>query len=249
VKWIAGRRPSPAMVVALIALFVSLSGVSYGVATGFIDSREIKNNEVRSLDIRNNEVRTRDLRNNEVRGIDIRNSTINSRDVALNTLTGVDINEGLLGKVPSAAAADTAGTAGTANSATTADSVGGVSIAKLSWSSEIGGTAFEQIATVGGLTLEARCENAGGPAVVVQARTSVANSEISTHFQSFSNDMFDFDPGETFVVVDHVDAPGQITFAAPNGNVVLVEALAREDADDVLASGDDCGFFGFARTG
>ena len=59
-----------------IALFVSLSGVSYGVATGFIDSREIKNNEIRSLDIRNNEIRTRDLRNNEVRGIDIRNSTV-----------------------------------------------------------------------------------------------------------------------------------------------------------------------------
>ena len=58
-KWLLRRRPSPALVIALIALFVSLSGVSYGVATGFIDSREIKNNEVRSLDIRNNEIRTR----------------------------------------------------------------------------------------------------------------------------------------------------------------------------------------------
>ena len=81
--------------------------MSYGVATGFIDSREIKNNEVRSLDIRNNEVRTRDLRNNEVRGIDIRNSTVQGRDIALNTLTGEDINERALGKVPSATAADT----------------------------------------------------------------------------------------------------------------------------------------------
>ena len=66
VKSILRRRPSPALVISLIALFVSLSGVSYGVATGFIDSREIKNNEVRSLDIRNNQIRTRDLRNNEV---------------------------------------------------------------------------------------------------------------------------------------------------------------------------------------
>ena len=102
------RRPSPALVISLIALFVSLSGVSYGVATGFIDSRELKNNEVRSIDIRNNEVRTRDLRNNEVRGLDIRNSTVQGRDVALNTLTGDDVNESRLGKVPSAAAADTA---------------------------------------------------------------------------------------------------------------------------------------------
>ena len=87
------RRPSPALVIALIALFVSLSGVSYGVATGFIDSREIKNNEVRSLDIRNNEIRTSDLRNNEVRGIDIRNSTVQGRDIALNTVTGEDVRE------------------------------------------------------------------------------------------------------------------------------------------------------------
>ena len=70
---------------------MSLSGVSYGVATGFIDSREIKNNAIRSLDIRNNEIRTRDLRNNEVRGIDIRNSTVQGRDIALNTVTGEDI--------------------------------------------------------------------------------------------------------------------------------------------------------------
>ena len=90
-KSILRRRPSPALVISMIALFVSLSGVSYGVATGFIDSREIKNNEIRSLDIRNNEVRTRDLRNNEVRGIDIRNSTVQGRDIALNTVTGEDI--------------------------------------------------------------------------------------------------------------------------------------------------------------
>ena len=105
-KSILRRRPSPALVISMIALFVSLSGVSYGVATGFIDSREIKNNEIRSLDIRNNQIRTRDLRNNEVRGIDIRNSTVQGRDIALNTVTGEDINESTLGKVPSATAAD-----------------------------------------------------------------------------------------------------------------------------------------------
>ena len=111
-KSILRRRPSPALVISMIALFVSLSGVSYGVATGFIDSREIKNNEIRSLDIRNNQIRTRDLRNNEVRGIDIRNSTVQGRDVALNTLTGDDVREDTLGKVPSALSADSATTAG-----------------------------------------------------------------------------------------------------------------------------------------
>jgi hypothetical protein len=102
------RRPSPAMGVALVALFISLSGVSYGVATGFIDSREIKDNTIRGKDIRNSTIRTEDLRNNEVRGFDIRNSTIRSADVALNTLTGADVDESKLGKVPSAASADKA---------------------------------------------------------------------------------------------------------------------------------------------
>lgn len=120
-KSILCRRPSPALVISCIALFVSLGGVSYGVATGFIDSREIKNNQVRSSDLRNNSIRTFDLRNNEVRGFDIRNSSVQGRDVALNTLTGADISEEDLAKVPSATAADTA---------TTATSVGGFTVRK-----------------------------------------------------------------------------------------------------------------------
>jgi hypothetical protein len=55
------RRPSPAMVVALIALFSSLGGVSYAVATGSIDSREIRNNSVRGKDVRNGTLSSRDL--------------------------------------------------------------------------------------------------------------------------------------------------------------------------------------------
>ena len=113
-KSLLRRRPSPALVVASLALFVSLSGVSYGVATGFIDSRELKNNQVRSVDLRNNDIRTRDLRNNEIRGLDIRNSTVQGRDVALNTITGDDVREDRLQKVPSAATADSATTAASA---------------------------------------------------------------------------------------------------------------------------------------
>jgi hypothetical protein len=98
VKRVIALRPSPALVIACIALFISLGGVSWGLATGIIDSREI----------RNNTIRTQDLRNNDIRAIDIRNSTIRSRDIALNTLTGSDIAESKLGKVPSAEKADDA---------------------------------------------------------------------------------------------------------------------------------------------
>jgi hypothetical protein len=108
VKYILRRRPSPALVIACLALFVSLSGVSYGVATGFIDSREIKNNSIMTSDVRNNSLRTFDLRNNEIRGFDIRNSSVQGRDLAFNTLTGSDINESSLAQVPSALQADSA---------------------------------------------------------------------------------------------------------------------------------------------
>ena len=149
-KSILRRRPSPALVISMIALFVSLSGVSYGVATGFIDSREIKNNEIRSLDIRNNQIRTRDLRNNEVRGIDIRNSTVQGRDIALNTLTGEDVKEDTLGKVPSA---------GTADSATTAGGVNTLKIIPQTTLAE--GATPVTLATHGPLTLSGEC--AAGP--------------------------------------------------------------------------------------
>ncbi len=96
------RRPSPALVIACVALFASLGGVSYGFATGEIDGREIKNGAVTNKDIRNGTVVTKDLRNNEVRGADIRNSTIGGRDVAFNTLGGNDIKESTLAKVPDA---------------------------------------------------------------------------------------------------------------------------------------------------
>ena len=80
------RRPSPALLIACLALFISLGGVSYGVATGFIDSRELKNNTIR----------TQDIRNNDIRGKDLRNSSVQGRDVAFNTLTGSDIAESRL---------------------------------------------------------------------------------------------------------------------------------------------------------
>jgi hypothetical protein len=81
------RSLSPATVIASIALFVSLGGVSYGVAAGSIDSREIENNTVQ----------TQDVRNSGLGGRDVRNGTLQSRDVRDGALRGVDINNRSLG--------------------------------------------------------------------------------------------------------------------------------------------------------
>ncbi len=101
-KRILAHRPTPATAIACVALFVALGGVSYGVATGSIDSREIADDTIRSKDLRNNGVVSRDLRNNQVYGVDIRNNTIRGRDVAPNTLNDDQIDESRLAQVPSA---------------------------------------------------------------------------------------------------------------------------------------------------
>lgn len=78
---IHARRPSAAMLVACVALFVALGGVGYAAAT--IDSGDIVNNSVRSKDVRNRGLRGGDLRKN--------------------TLGGTQIKESKLAEVPSAA--------------------------------------------------------------------------------------------------------------------------------------------------
>jgi hypothetical protein len=90
--------PSPAMVVACIALAVALGGTSYA-----------------AVKLPRNSVGTAQLKRGAVTGIKVKR----------NSLTGVQINEGRLGRVPSASnaiSATTADTATTAGSATSADS-------------------------------------------------------------------------------------------------------------------------------
>ena len=239
-KSLLRRRPSPALIIASIALFVSLSGVSYGVATGFIDSREIKNNEVRSLDIRNNEIRTRDLRNNEVRGIDIRNSTVQSRDIALNAVTGDDVKEDTLQKVPSAMLADSA------TSAATAGEVGGIELRRIAFAGNIG-SGFTEILNFGGLRLEARCAPASG-SLEVRANPSVQNGEFATTFPGGANDD-DFDPGDDALVASSDHGNGQVSYAGSDDTIVTINAFAVEDLNDVRGTTQDCGFFGVAQAG
>ena len=231
-KSILRRRPSPALVISCIALFVSLGGVSYGVATGFIDSREIKNNSVRSADIRN--------------------SNVEGRDVAQNTLKGADISEQDLSKVPSASVADTAGTAGTASTAATAGSagsVGGVTLKTFNWQGQLG-SSFVEVVNLGGLTVEASCEDDGGsPSLQVRAKSAVAHSEVSATWGGFGP-AEDLAPGVPAQLADGPDdAPGTITYTGANGKVVTVQAMVRQDLDGVGSTTTDCGFSGIAYSG
>jgi hypothetical protein len=83
-------RLTYANVVATLALFLALGGVSYAairVGTGSII---------------NNSVRTQDLRNNDIRSKDIRNRAIQHADILTNTILGQQVRESTLSKVPDA---------------------------------------------------------------------------------------------------------------------------------------------------
>jgi hypothetical protein len=215
VKSSLSRLPSPALVIACVALFVSLGGVSYGLAAGSIDSLEIKNNTIRSKDVRNNTLRTFDIRNNEVRGFDVRNSTIQGRDVAFNTLTGSDISESSLGKVPSATTADTAGSATTAGSVATLRTVAPTGLAE--------GAAPVTLATHGPLTLTAVCEDQGGLTnAIVRVQSTEANSAATP------DPVFGPGPVDAATLSDPVAAPrsaeGFDVFAsAPSGKALTAQ--------------------------
>ncbi len=55
------RRPSPATVLSLIALFVALGGTSYAALT--ITSANVKNNSLTSSDIKNTTISSADVKN------------------------------------------------------------------------------------------------------------------------------------------------------------------------------------------
>ena len=93
-RWL--RPPSPAMIVACVALFVALGGTSYA-----------------AIKLPANSVGTKQIKNSAVTSVKVKNGS----------LTGADIQASTLATVPSATHADTATTAGTATTADTATTV------------------------------------------------------------------------------------------------------------------------------
>lgn len=80
----AGRRPSPATVIASVALFAALAGGAFA-AKSAIDSRDIRNNSIISKDVKRD--------------------SLKGSDVRADSLRGGDVDEDDLAEVPSAASA------------------------------------------------------------------------------------------------------------------------------------------------
>jgi hypothetical protein len=92
------HAPSPAMVVAIIALVISATGVTWAAAT-------LPNNSVGTAQVRDNSIRSGDIRDQNVRHVDLGKNSVHGDNVGDNQLGGREILESNLGTVPSAVAA------------------------------------------------------------------------------------------------------------------------------------------------
>ena len=95
------RLPSRAMIVALVAVALSVGGNV--TAAVLITSVDIKNETIRSVDIRDATIKGKDVGRETLTGVDVANKSLGGVDVANNSLTGADVLESALGRVPSAA--------------------------------------------------------------------------------------------------------------------------------------------------
>jgi hypothetical protein len=222
-KRLLRHRPSPAMIVAVIALFLAMGGVGYAAAT------------IRSGDVVNNTLRSRDIRNNTVLGKDIRNRTIRGRDVRRNTLDGTRINESRLGVVPSAATADGHNfaridyRAPSGTPTTTVLSMGGLLINATCR----GGTDIQVSATT-------TTNNA-----MLHVGTNVAAA--GNNRPAFYLDDNDLDLGQNVDLLPGRDnrVQGTLTYTTVSRSIVTVTFMAEEQTN-ALASGNDCFFVGKA---
>jgi hypothetical protein len=158
-------RPSPAMVVALVALSVALAGTASALpGRNRVKRDDIARNAVRSSDIRKNAVRTRHIKKRQVTRSRIAKRSIDSALVADDALTGEDLLESSLSKV------------GDADKLDGKDSSEFASNTKVNPFTLTNGQQKE-IYKVGNLTLTARCTiSPAGDSALVLISTTQDNS-------------------------------------------------------------------------
>lgn len=230
------RRPSPAMVIACLALVGAWVGPA--VASHLITGRQIKDNTISSRDVRNRALTGADFKGNTITGRVVKG--LSGRDLLDDSIDGNHVLEETLGKVPSAAQADTAA------------SVGGLRAAKVSYARGASADA-ENVLAVAGLRVDARCTSGG--VLEVSATTAVAGAIVRVAGVRRTDGPVpvqaedeDFGPAERFdVVPGGADSfSGTLTYWAPDGATATLDFLAE---DRLPAGRAACVFAGTALGG
>lgn len=116
-------RPSPALVVAVIALVVALGGTSYAAITSVprhsVGTRQLRNGAVTAAKLKRSAVRTAKLKNGAVTTAKLKNGAVTTVKLKNGAVTAAKLNTAGV-TVPNAIHAQTASTATTASTAATA---------------------------------------------------------------------------------------------------------------------------------
>jgi hypothetical protein len=215
------RRPSPALIVSVIALVVACAGSA--TAAVLVTSRDIKDHTIRGRDIRTGAVTGR-----QVKGL-------SGRDVIRNGLDGSDIDEDTLDPVPNA------------TRATTADAVRGSRTTAISFRVPAG-TAAAALYDEGGLKIIAACDATGNLTLNAGATSTATFGGLLrvevTHPGSPAETTLVTD--NSFVAADTANlvadgadsASGRLTFSSPGGDIVTIQYLAQSRLD--VARGYQC---------
>jgi len=195
---VSSWRPSPAMVVALLALTVALGGSAYAATK--IGTKQIKAGAVTA----------KKIRAGAVTSAKIRTGAVGTEKIAPDAVTGAQLLESSLGQVPRAETANRAERAALADKATMAESAESAQAAETAQTAK---TADEfsryfttgvvtlskgeetLLATIGPFAISGTCEDLGGIArrsrTVIE--TSLPDSYLVSDFNSYSE--ADFEPG------------------------------------------------------
>jgi hypothetical protein len=76
------HRPSAALVVATLALFVALGGGAYAVSKNSVGTKQLKGNSVTSKILKKNAVKSSDIKNEQVKGKDLKNEAVETKKLA-----------------------------------------------------------------------------------------------------------------------------------------------------------------------
>jgi hypothetical protein len=220
--------------IALLALFVALSGTAFAAATvvlpaNSVGAKQLKKNAVTPAKIRKSAVTNPKLAKNAVTGAKVKD----------NSLTGADVLESSLGKVPSATSADTATT------------VGGSTVKSFVASVASGGAAAT-VLNLNGLIITLTC--AAGNVDFVANNNSGENAQL--RFEGHGNTNGSFDNGASNLAAtsnfslnnaENVGS-GSAHYVRANGTGVSASYGWRNDA---LGTGGPvaCRVFGFAVSG
>ena len=223
------HRPSPAMIVACIALAVALGGTSYAAI-------KLPTNSVGAKQLRKNAITAPKIRRNAVTGAKVLSNSITGAKVLNNSITGADVNEATVAQVPSAANASHATSADQATSASSAVTAATAGTANTAFSTfhdaaiplptNVGTIATLTIPAAGNYVINAKLTafNASNTESPNDSCDLTAGGDKDTDL--FDADGLDIDDHEVVALqlVHHFAAPGQAVLACTDAGAGEVQA-------------------------